>query len=244
MPHPLVKAASARRFKFAGDMMMKRVLLAVLLVVSPFAAARAQGTPEQRIQAARRQAEQAGIPVSLLDTKVTEGRAKGVPMDRIAAAVERRLGSLGRAREAMAPRAPVSAADLSVGADAIETGVEPRALGQLAAAAPAGQRAVAIAVLTQLVASGLPSDRALERVTAALERGPEALRQLPGQASEEARGRGNSGNNGRGPAATPGSRGNGRGRGNQGGGPPASVPGPKKDKPDRPGNGGGNGNRP
>lgn len=208
------------------------VLLAVLAGVP--ATARAQD-PQQRIDTALRRAEAAGIPVSLLNGKVAEGRAKGVPADRIAAAVERRLVSLTRARDAMAgaPRtAPVTAADLSVGADAIEAGVDPSVLGRLTVSAPAAQRAVAIAVLTELVSGGERSDRALARVTAALARGPEALRRLPGEsAAGQAQGRGpdgagppgqtNRGNNGA----------NGRGRGQ--GGPPASVPGPTE----RPGRG-------
>ena len=132
--------------------------------------------PQQRIEAARRRAEASGIPVALLDSKVAEGRAKGVPADRIATAVERRLASLGRAREAMAgaPRtAPVSSADLSVGADALEAGVDPAVLARLTEAAPGAQRAVAISILTELVNGGASSENALARVTAALARGPE-----------------------------------------------------------------------
>jgi hypothetical protein len=214
--------------------------LAAALVALP-AAADGQD-PQQRIEAARGRAEAAGIPVALLDGKVAEGRAKGVPADRIAAAVERRLAVLSRAREAMAaaPRtAPVSPADLSVGADALEAGVEPAVLGRLTVAAPGNQRAQAIAVLTELVANGESSERALARVTSALARGPEALRQLPGEAAaERGRGRGSAdappgrGSNGRGNNA------GGRGRGQ--GGPPASVPGPAE----RPGRGKGRENNP
>jgi hypothetical protein len=197
--------------------------------------------PQQRIEAARRRAESSGIPVSLLDSKVAEGRAKGVPLDRIATAVERRLASLARAREAMGgvPRtAPITAADLSVGADAIEAGVQPEVLGRLTTAAPANQRAVAISVLMQLVTDGESSERALARVTAALQRGPEELQRLTGQAAAE-RGRGNA--NGQGASRGNQGRGNsagGRGRGQ--GGPPASVPGPTE----RPGKGKGRENNP
>ena len=203
---------------------MRRFVLAALLLFAPLSWAAAQGTPEQRIAAARQRASTVGIPVSLLDGKVAEGRAKGVPMERIATAVERRLVTLSQAREAMAgaPRtAPITTADLSVGADAIEAGVTPQVLGQLTTAAPAAHRAVAISILTQLVSNGLSSERALERVQAALARGPEALRRLPGEAASE-RGRGGS----------PPGRGRGRGNDNAGGrgrgqgGPPASVPGP------------------
>jgi hypothetical protein len=216
---------------------MKTLRFTLALVAALLALPSAAGAqdPQQRIDAARQRAEAGGIPVALLDSKVAEGRAKGVPMDRIAVAVERRLATLSRARDAMAgaPRAaPVSAADLSVGADALEAGVEPAVLGRLTVAAPANQRAQAIAMLAELVAGGESSERALARVTAALTRGPEALRKLPGEAaSEQGQGRGNAnappgrGNNGRGNNA------GGRGRGQ--GGPPASVPGPAE----RPGRG-------
>lgn len=216
--------------------MIVRLFVALWLALAAFPAAAHAQDPQQRIDAARRRAESAGLPVALLDSKVAEGRAKGVPMDRIAVAVERRLGALSRARDAMAgtPRnAPVSAADLSVGADAIEAGVEPGALGRLAAAAPGDRRAVAIAVLTELVSQGESSERALARVTSALQRGPDALRRLPGEAASE-RSRGN------GPPPGRGNQGQGGARGRGQGGPPAAVPGPTE----RPGKGKGRGNNP
>ncbi|HEU0300137.1 MAG TPA: hypothetical protein VFR37_11795 [Longimicrobium sp.] len=217
---------------------MFRVFVVLWLALAAFPAAAHAQDPQQRIDAARRRAESAGIPVALLDSKVAEGRAKGVPMDRIAMAVDRRLAALSRAREAMAaaPRAaPVTQADLSVGADAIEAGVSPEVLGRLTVAAPGAQRAVAIAVLTELVSQGLSSERALERVTAALQRGPEALRRLPGEAAAD-RGRGNGPPPGRGNGQQNGVRGRGRGQG----GPPAAVPGPTE----RPGKGKGRENNP
>jgi hypothetical protein len=220
-------------------MKTQRWILVLLLALAGVPAAAQAQPAEQRIEAARRQAQTVGIPVSLLESKVAEGRAKGVPMDRIAAVVERRLASLSSARDAMAgaPRtSPITAADLSVGADALEAGVQPGVLGQLASAAPGDHRAMAIAALTQLVSQGESSERALARVQAALQRGPEALRQLPGEAAAERSRRGAP------PGQNP-SRGNGangRGRGN--GGPPASVPGPTQ-RPGR-GNGRGNGGKP
>ncbi|HEX5872172.1 MAG TPA: hypothetical protein VFY65_17200 [Longimicrobium sp.] len=218
--------------------MIGRLFVALWLALAAFPAAAHAQDPQQRIDVARRRAESAGIPVALLDSKVAEGRAKGVPLDRIAVAVERRLGALSRAREAMAgaPRAaPVTQADLAVGADAIEAGVEPAVLGRLAAAAPGDHRAVAIAALTQLVSQGESSERALARVTGALQRGPEALRRLPGEAAAE-RSRGN----GNGPPPGRGNQGQGNARGRGQGGPPAAVPGPTE----RPGQGKGRGNNP
>jgi hypothetical protein len=168
----------------ALERLMRRFVLAALLLLAPLSGADAQGTPEQRIAAARQRASTAGIPVSLLDGKVAEGRAKGIPPDRIAAAVERRLASLQRARDAMGggARPPLTPADLNVGADALDAGVEPAALSRLAREAGADRRTVAIAVLTQLVQEGMASEEALARVIAALARDPDALRRLPGEA--------------------------------------------------------------
>lgn len=163
---------------------MKRILFiaaAILLLAPPVLGAQGEGGAAQRIEAARRRADATGIPVSLLDLKVAEGRAKGIPADRIAGAVEVRLALLSRAREAMAgSRGPVTAADLSAGADALAAGVTPDALGSLTRSAPGDRRAVAIAVLAQLVQEGDASERALERVRLALAN-PETLRTLPGQ---------------------------------------------------------------
>jgi hypothetical protein len=217
-------------------MKILRMIAVLWLALAGLPAAVHAQDPQQRIDAARRRAETAGIPVALLDNKVAEGRAKGVPMDRIAMAVERRLGALSRAREAMGTAlrgASMSSADLSVGADAIEAGVEPGVLGRLAAAAPGDRRAVAIAVLTELVSQGESSERALARVTSALQRGSEALRRLPGEAASE-RSRGN------GPPPGRGNQGQGNARGRGQGGPPAAVPGPTE----RPGKGKGRGNNP
>jgi hypothetical protein len=214
------------------ETVMRRVMLAALLLFTPLSWAAAQGTPEQRIAAARQRASTAGIPVSLLDGKVAEGRAKGVPLDRIATAVERRLVSLQRARDAMGggARPPaLTPADLNVGADALDAGVEPNALGRLAREAGADRRTVAIAVLTELVQGGMASEQALARVTAALSRDPDELRRLPGEVKGGGQGQGSEQGQGQARRGPPEGRGQGnaRGRGNQGqgGGPPAPVPG-------------------
>ena len=60
-----------------------------------------QGTAQARIDAALSAAAEAKIPLSLIQSKVAEGEAKRVPMERIAAAVEARLKGLVRASEAM-----------------------------------------------------------------------------------------------------------------------------------------------
>jgi hypothetical protein len=204
------------------------VLLACLAIPS-LAFAQGQGDPEARIAQAMQRAAAAGVPVEVIQAKVTEGRAKGVAMERIAQAAERRAEAAIRAQEAMTRRgARVDAADLSVGADAIEGGVSAVVLATLAETAQGGRRAVAIAVLTELVAQGMASEEALERVQAAMARGAEALANLPAQAAEARERRGA-------PASRPGADGRPAQPGppaeRPGGrpaqpGPPAGVPGP------------------
>lgn len=172
--------------------------LAAALFLSPVAAraqAAASADAQARVDAALHAALEAGIPVSLLERKIAEGKAKGVPMERIAAAVEARTQALLRARDAMARAHVRNAAegDLSVGADAVQAGVSDAALAEISASAPAERRAVAIAVLTDLVVLGNAPDRALLQVQTALRRGPEALVNLRAEASSQIQLRGAAG---------------------------------------------------
>ncbi len=157
----------------------------------------AASTPaaQARVDAALQTALEAGIPVALLERKIAEGKAKGIPMERIAAAVEARTAALLRAREAMA-RAHIRNAtegDLSVGADAVQAGVSDAALAEIGRSAPTERRAVAIAVLTDLVSLGHAPERALLQVQTALRRGPEALVNLRAEAAAQVQGRGPAG---------------------------------------------------
>jgi hypothetical protein len=195
-----------------------RILSAALLIAIPAAAA-AQ-TPQERIDAARDRALAAGVPAVLIEAKIGEGMAKGVSMERLAAAIERRGAALERAREAMPGE--VEAAELSVGADAIGVGVSEAVLTTLSELSEGSRRAVAIAALTQLVASGQVPEQALVQVTAALAQGGSALANLPAQAAAAAARRGPPA--GVGGPTTPGP---------PGGlqvpiGPPAGVPAPGK----------------
>jgi len=143
----------------------------------------AAGGSDARVHAALETALDAGIPVSLLERKIAEGKAKGIPMDRIAAAVEKRLDALTKAGDALAKAGleHPSEGDLSVAADAVQGGVSATALTTISQTAPQDRRAVAIAVLTELVAQGNAPESALERVQTALARGPEALANLHGE---------------------------------------------------------------
>ncbi len=195
---------------------------AAALLVLLAGAAGAQGTaPQDRIDGALARAGQVGIPVALLENKIAEGRAKGVSLARIAAAIERRLGALERARDVLRADA-AEAATLSVAADAVEAGVGDSVLRALAASAPADRRTVAFAALTELVTRGQAPQAALDRVQDALKRGPDALSNLPAEASSSGRGNsgnssGNSGNSGSGDIGS-------RGRGNSGAGGGSSGP--------------------
>ena len=163
-------------------MRSKMLCLATVLVLSP-AALSAQDT-NARVDAALQSALEAGIPVSLLEQKIAEGNAKGVPMERIAAAVEKRLDALTHAQEALSKAGVESATEgeLSVAADAVQGGVSQAALAAISQSSSGDNRVVAIAVLTDLVAMGHVPEEALTRVQEALARGPEALANLPAQA--------------------------------------------------------------
>jgi hypothetical protein len=187
---------------------------ALLLVLVRADVTLAQTAPQKQVDAALARAKAAGIPAALLESKIAEGRAKGVPMDRIAAAIERREAALERASEALKGRPDVSSGDLSVAADAVESGVSAAVLKAIAGSAPRERRTVAIAALTELVKQGRTPEAALERVKDALKRGPDALANLPAQAA--------AGDHGRPDGQLPDAAG-GRG-GAQG--PPASVPAP------------------
>ena len=172
--------------------------IAVLAILSVPAMAQTQ---QERIDAAMTRSQQVGIPVSLLESKIAEGRAKGVAMDRIATAVESRLRNLERAKVVMARVAnDVDAAQLSVGADAISSGVSDAVLEKITASAGRDRRAVAVAVLTQLVLHGIAPEAALVQVKDALARGPQALANLaaqPGASGDHPQGAGtNEGNRG------------------------------------------------
>lgn len=138
--------------------------------VSAQAQAQAQAqTPEARLAAAFEAAANANVPRALIESKIAEGRAKQVPEDRIATAVEARLEALVRASEALR-RAEVQAAseaDLTVAADAMQAGINQSLLVRVARGADENRRVVAIAVLADLVRLGHDPERATARVSAA-----------------------------------------------------------------------------
>jgi hypothetical protein len=219
---------------------LKKILpMLTLLALVP--AALAAQSAEERIAGATARARNAGIPVSLIQSKVDEGKAKGVPLERIAAVVEQRAETLARAGRLLGPGA--AEADLVAGADALNAGIAEAMLRSLSDAATPEGRPVAITALTELVALGRAPEEALQRVLEALERGPEALARLPAQANAARGERGAPG--GQAGRAGPGGRPAGVGPAGVGpaggapGGPPAGIPAPGQkpggNRPDGPG---------
>lgn len=206
-------------------MYTRSLIIGFLLAVVPLSL---EGqSPEQRIEMARSRAREAGIPVAILDSKVAEGRAKGIPLERIAAAVENRQQGIERAMEAMGlDRAAASEELLVAGADAIGVGVNDQILRAIIERAPTERRAIAITALTALVSGNVAPDEALSRVTEALARGPEFIAALPGHAPARGAGQAARGNparppnsaspSGRQPAGDPSPRSPGRGGENPG----------------------------
>src|SRR5687768_13166961 len=125
-----------------GDMKVRIGAGVMILALAGVDLATAQVQPPQdRINTALARARQVGIPVVLLESKVAEGKAKGVSLDRVAEAVERRQAALEKASQALRGQ-PDAASSLSVGADAVEAGVSDAALKAIADNAPRDRRNV------------------------------------------------------------------------------------------------------
>ena len=107
-------------------------------------------------------ARAAGLPINPLVERALEGATKGAPGEIIASAVRRLAGDLGRAREALGPRA--SQSELYAGAAALRAGAGPDVLNQMRRVRGHQSVAMALAVLTDLVARGVPVDTAATAV--------------------------------------------------------------------------------
>ncbi|HUG39417.1 MAG TPA: hypothetical protein VMM12_02975 [Longimicrobiales bacterium] len=166
--------------------MNRTLIAAVLATAAAFGPAAAQD-PQQRIAAALERARATGLPVELLESKIAEGHAKKVSIDRIAFAVEQRAAAMTRASavlHAALANQPVPQEDIAVGADALQAGVQEAVLARIAGNAGHERRTVAIAALAQLVAAGIFPEEAARRVEAAMLRGDQALMNLPGMAGQ------------------------------------------------------------
>jgi hypothetical protein len=117
-------------------------------------------------------AEAAGVPMDPLTLKVREGIAKQAPPLRIVDATARLSDRLRIARTALAPT--TASDEIAAGADALHVGVQPLLLQELRRRYPSASLTIPLAVLTQLVASGVSAARASALVRELLERGASA----------------------------------------------------------------------
>jgi len=146
---------------------MKRLALLAVLMVATRAAA--QEPRLERVDTAARapvaalldSARAAGLPTEPLIQRALEGTTRGAPANRVIAAVRRLAADLGRAREALGPSA--APPEIEAGAAALRAGASPSVLAQLRRARHQPLM-IPLAVLTDLVASGVPVDSATAAV--------------------------------------------------------------------------------
>lgn len=151
-----------------------------------------------------------GLPSEPLVAKALEGAAKGAPDDKILQAVRSLAARLNQARRSLGSSS--SADELAIGAEALRGGISGTSLDQLRRARGKEALTVPLAVLTDLVARGVPADTAAAVILELAQRKAEDA-DFDGLRREVA------GDIGRG--VPPGAAASFRGRG----GPPANVPG-------------------
>jgi hypothetical protein len=117
-------------------------------------------------------ARREGLPLEPLVDRALEGAAKGADDARIVAAVRRLANELAAAREAFGPG--VADAEVAAGASALRAGARGENLQRLRRLRPGQSVTVAAAVLTDLVALGIPADTATAAVLALAERADDA----------------------------------------------------------------------
>jgi hypothetical protein len=105
-----------------------------------------------------------GIPSEPLVQKALEGASKHADGARILGAVRMLDRELGDARAALG--AASSDAEIIAGASAVHAGIAPAALARMRASRKSGSLTVALAVLSDLIARGVPSDTATTVISA------------------------------------------------------------------------------
>ena len=108
-------------------------------------------------------ARAAGLPTEPLVQRALEGATKGAPGEVIVGAVQRLVADLGEARSALGPG--TTPPELAAGAAALRAGAGPAVLAKLRRAR-SQTITVPLAVLADLVASGVPVDSAAAAVLA------------------------------------------------------------------------------
>jgi hypothetical protein len=151
-------------------MALARAFRLVMLLVVPGAAAAQDARLTERLDTATASSVQqvvdsarsAGLPTEPLVQKALEGGTLGASGARIVAAVDARHGQLGRARDALGGGA--SEAELTAAAGALRAGLPPVSLRRLQSLRSGRPLVVPIAVLTDLVAEGVPAEQATQSV--------------------------------------------------------------------------------
>ena len=105
-----------------------------------------------------------GIPSEPLVQKALEGASKRADDARILVAVRMLARELGDARAALG--ASSSDAEVIAGASALHAGIKPAALSRMRASRAHGSLTVALAVLSDLIARGVPGDTATTVISA------------------------------------------------------------------------------
>ncbi len=144
------------------------MILAVLLIVAQIGAQdprldRLDPDTRAQVTVVVDSARRVGLPAEPLIQRALEGATKGAPGPRIVTAVRRLSTDLGTARAALGDEA--SAPELEAGVAALRAGATPQVLANLH-----GVRrpplTMALSVLADLVASGVPADSAAVAVLA------------------------------------------------------------------------------
>lgn len=104
----------------------------------------------------------AGLPAEPMVDKALEGASKRAPRDAILRALRTLAGDLGSAREALGDRSLTD--ELTSGASALRGGIPDDDLRRLRRDRPGQPLVVALGVLTDLVARGVPADAASRAV--------------------------------------------------------------------------------
>ena len=132
---------------------------------------------ETRLDAHTRQAVEhvidsaltSGVPAEPLVDKALEGASKRASAEAIVRAVRGLAVDLAAARQSLGPQS--LGEELSAGASAIRAGVDTDALRRLRTDRPGQPLVVALSVLTDLIASGVPADNATRSVLALTSKG-------------------------------------------------------------------------
>ncbi|HEY0779683.1 MAG TPA: hypothetical protein VGD56_17070 [Gemmatirosa sp.] len=110
-----------------------------------------------------------GVPSGPLVDKALEGASKRAPSEAIVRAVRGLAVDLATARQSLGGQSP--AEELTAGASALRAGVDPDALRRLRQDRPGQPLVIALSVLTDLIASGVPADNATRSVLALTSKG-------------------------------------------------------------------------